>query len=81
MRKNSKEFEQIKILKERQKLRILEQEIKIKSNLKEFAENLATEALLKRFKSKFSGSSALAMKLGFMAASLFSGRLKHKRKK
>lgn len=81
MKKNRTEFEQIVILKERQKLRILEQEIKIKSDLKELGANLTGADLAKRLKDNLFSSSGLAMKLGFLAFSLISGRNKRKRKK
>jgi hypothetical protein len=83
MRKSKKEFEQIEILKERMKLRILEQEISIKADIKELGANLTGAALTKQLKeSLFKGPGlGLAMKLGFLAYSLVSDRMRRKRKK
>jgi hypothetical protein len=81
MKKNSKEFEQIEILKERQKLRILEQEIKMKSGIRELSENLTGVALARKLKESLFSGPALAMKLGFLAVSLISQRIRRRRRK
>ena len=81
MKKNNKEFELIEILKERQKLRILEQEKKLKSDFKELSLNLTGTALAKRLRDNLLRSPGLAMKLGFLAVSLVSGRFRRKRKR
>ena len=80
MKKNKKEFEQIEILKELQKLRILEQENRLKSGLKDLSNNLTGAALMSKVKENLFSGSGLAIKLGFLAFSLISGRIKRKRK-
>ena len=81
MKKNKKDFQEIEILKERQRLRILEQEIRIKSGFRELSDNLTGTALRNRIKENLFSSSGLAFKLGFMAVSLLTERLKRRRKK
>lgn len=81
MKKNSSEFEQIKILKERQKLRILEQEKILKSGMKELSNNLTGAALMSKLKENMFSGSGLAIKLGFLAASLISEQVRHKRRR
>jgi hypothetical protein len=81
MKKNNREFEQITILKERQKLRILEQEKILKSGLKELGDNLTGAALMRKLKENLIGGSGLAIKLGFLAASIFNEQLRRKRKR
>lgn len=81
MKKDNKVFEQIDILKERQKLRILEQEKVIRSGMKDLSDNLTGAALMSKLKENLFGGSGLAIKLGFLAATLISERMKRKRKK
>jgi hypothetical protein len=81
MKKNNREFELIKILKERQKLRILEQEKILKSGMKELSDNLTGAALMSKLKENLVGGSGLAIKLGFLAASLVNEQLRRKRKR
>ena len=81
MKTNSRDFEQIDILKERQKLRILEQELKIKSSFRELTENLTGVAVINRIKENLSGGSNIAFKLGLLAVSLLADKFKRKRKK
>ena len=81
MKKNNKDFEQIEILKERQRLRILEQEMKIKSGFKELGDNLTGAALISKVKENLFSGSGLAFKLGFMAVSLLSDQIRRRRKK
>jgi len=81
MRKSKKEFEQIVILKERQKLRILEQEKVIRSGMKDLSDNLTGAALMSKLKENLFSGSGLAIKLGFVAATLISEQMKRKRKK
>jgi hypothetical protein len=81
MRKNKKEFELIQILKERQKLRILEQEKKMKSGFKELSADLTGAALISKIKENLFSGSGLALKLGFLAATLISEQMRRKRKK
>jgi hypothetical protein len=80
MKKNNKDFELIEIFKERQKLRILEQEIKLKSGFKELSNNLTGAALISKVKENLFSGSGLALKLGFLAATLITERVRSKRK-
>jgi hypothetical protein len=80
MKTNKDEFELIQVLKERQKLRILEQEIKLKSGIKELSDNLTGAALMSRIKENLIGGSGLALKLGFLAATLITERIRRRRK-
>jgi hypothetical protein len=81
MKKNNNDFQEIAILKERQKLRILQQELKIKSGFRELTDNLTGTALKNRIRENLLNNSGLAFKLGFMAVSLLSDRIRRKRKK
>lgn len=81
MKKNRKEFELIQILKERQKLRILEQENVMRSSIKDLSDNLTGAALMSKLKENLFSGSGLAIKLGFLAATLISEQMKRKRKK
>lgn len=81
MKKNNKDFREIQIIKERQKLRILEQELKIKSSFRELGGNLTGSAIKTRIREKLSSGSGLATKLGLMAVSLLINRFRRKRKK
>jgi hypothetical protein len=80
MKKNKKDFQEIEILKERQKLRILEQEMKIKSGFRELSDNLTGASIKRRLQENLFGGSGLAFKLGFMAVSLLTDRIRRKRK-
>lgn len=77
----NKDFEQIEILKERQKLRILQKELEIKSNLKDLSDNLTGVSIVNRLKENLFSGNGLAFKLGFMAVSLLTDRIKAKRNK
>jgi hypothetical protein len=81
MKKNKKDFQEIEILKERQKLQILEQELKIKSNFKELSGNLTGAKLINRVRENLFSGSGIPFKLGFLAVSLLTQRFKRKRKK
>lgn len=81
MRKNSKDFPEIELLKERQKVRILEQELKIKSSFRELSNNLTGSAIKNRLQENLFSGSGIAFKLGFMAVSLLTDRIRRKRKK
>lgn len=82
MRKNKKDFQEIEMLKERQKLKILEQELKIKSSFKAFSDHLTGASIKQRLQENLIGGSGLAFKLGFMAVSMITDRIsKRKRKK
>jgi hypothetical protein len=77
----NKDFPQIDILKEHQRLRILEQEIKMKASLRELSDNLTGVKVINRLKENLFSGSGLAFKLGFMAVSILRDRMKSKRKK
>jgi hypothetical protein len=81
MKKRNKDFLQIDILKEHQRLRILEQEMKLKSSLRELSDNLTGAELKNRIQDNLISGSGLAFKLGFMAVSLLTERFKRRRKK
>lgn len=81
MRKNNKGFQEIELLKERQKFRILEQELKIKSSFRELTDNLTGTDIKNRIRENLFGGSGIAFKLGFMAVSLLTDRIRRKRKK
>jgi len=81
MKKNRKDFQEIELLKARQKLRILEQELKIKSSFRELTGNLTGPAIKNRILENLFGGSGLAFKLGIMAVSLLTDRIRRQRKK
>jgi hypothetical protein len=81
MKNNSKEFHEIEILKERQKLKILEQEMKIKSGFRDLSDNLTGASIKRRLQENLFSGSGLAFKLGLMAVSLLTNRIRRKRKK
>jgi hypothetical protein len=81
MKKVNKDFREIEILKERHRLRLLEQEIKIKASFSELTDNLTGVALLNKVKDNLFIGSGLAFKLGYMAVTLLRNKLSRKRKK
>jgi len=81
MKKNSLHSNDIGILKERQKLRILQQELMIKSSFKELGDNLTGTSIKNRIRENLFGGSGLAFKLGFMVVSLITDQIRRKRKK
>jgi hypothetical protein len=81
MRKNNRDFQDIEILKERQRLRILEQEIKLKSDFKDLANNLTFNSIKNRVITNLIDNSSIGVKLGLTAISLLSEKLKRKRRK
>jgi hypothetical protein len=81
MKKKNRDFPQIGMLKERQMIRILEQEMKLKSSLRELSDNLTGAKLKDRIQDNLFSGSGLAFKLGFMAVSLLTERFKRRRKK
>jgi hypothetical protein len=81
MKNKSREFQEIEIMKERQKLRILQQEIEIKSGFKALTDNLTGASIKQRLQENLVGGSGLAFKLGFMAVSMIADRIRRKRKK
>jgi hypothetical protein len=81
MKKVNKDFREIEILKERHRLRLLEQEIKIKASFSELTDNLTGVALLNKVKDNLVIGSGLAFKLGYMAVTLLRNKLSRKGKK
>jgi hypothetical protein len=81
MKKVNKDFREIEILKERHRLRLLEQEIKIKASFSELTDNLTGVALLNKVKDNLFIGSGLAFKLGYMAVTLLRNKLSRKGKK
>jgi len=81
MKKKNNSFEQIQILKERQNLRILEQELKIKDSFKEISGSLSGAAIRTRIKENLFSGSGLAFKLGYIAVTLLAARFRRKRRK
>jgi hypothetical protein len=81
MRKDRPEFKDIEVLKERQRLRILEQELKIKSELKDLGDRFTGQRLKATIQENLMSNSGLAFKLGFMAVSLIMDRVRKRRRK
>ncbi len=81
MKRNKEIFQEIEILKERQRLRILEQEIKIKASARGLSDSITGAALVRKIQNNLFSGSGLAFRLGFMAVSLISDRMRKKRKK
>lgn len=81
MKKNSLHSDDIGILKERQKLRILQQELVIKSTFRDLSDNLTGSAIKNRIKENLFSGSGLAFKLGFMAVSIITEQIRRRRKK
>jgi hypothetical protein len=81
MKKNKLYSSDIEILKERQKLRILQQEMKIKSGFKELGDNLTGTSIKNRLKDNMFSGSGLAFKLGYMAVSIITEQIRRRKKK
>ena len=81
MKKNNLHSYDIGILKERQKLRIKQQEQMIKSGIRELGDNLTGTSIKNRIRENLFGGSGLAFKLGFMVVSLITDQIRRKRKK
>ena len=79
MEKRNKDFDEIEILKERYRYRILEQELKIKSGFSELSDNLTGASLLNKVRDNLFSGSGFAFKLGFMAVTLLKKKLAQKR--
>ena len=79
MEKRKRDFDEIEILKERFRYRILEQELKIKSGFSELSDNLTGVALLNKVRDNLFSGSGFAFKLGFMAVTLLKKKLAQKR--
>jgi len=81
MKKQRTEFKDIDILKEKQKLRILEQEMRIRAGVRELGDRLAGRKLRQTIEEGIVGNSGLAFKLGFMAVSLIMSRARKRKRK
>ena len=81
MKMKNSVFREIDLLKERQRLKILQQEMEIKSSFRELSDTLTGVSLMNRVKENIFGGSGLAFKLGFMAVTLLANRAKAKRNK
>jgi hypothetical protein len=79
--KKNKNFQDIELLKERHRLRILKQELKIKAGLNELTDNLTGVAVINKVKENLFSGSGFAFKLGFMAVTMLRNRLNRKKKK
>jgi len=79
--KNRSEFKDIEILKERQRLRILEQELKLKSEFRELGESLTARKLQTTLQENLLGGSGIAFKLGFMAVNLIIDRIRNRKRR
>jgi hypothetical protein len=81
MKKNKDTFQEIEWLKERQRLRISEQEARIRLSARELADNLTGVTLVRKIQENLFGGQGLAFRLGFMAVSLITDRLRKRRRK
>ena len=81
MRKDRPEFKDIEVLKERQRLRILEQELRIKSEFRELGDRLTGKNLRNTIEESLVSNSGLAFKLGFMAVNLILERVRNRKRK
>ena len=81
MEKKNSDFAQIDLLKERYRLRIQEQETRIKSSFSDITDNLTGVALFNKIRENLFGGSGFAFKLGIMAVTMLRKRLNRKNKK
>jgi hypothetical protein len=81
MPKSKASFKDIEILKERLRLRILEQELKIKSEFRELGDRFTGQRLKNSIQENLLGNSGLAFKLGFMAVNLIAEGIRNRRNK
>jgi hypothetical protein len=81
MKNNRPEFKDIEILKERQRLRILEQEMQIRAEFKELGDRLTGKHLRQTVEETLVSNSGMAFKLGFMAVNLIMDRIRERKKR
>jgi hypothetical protein len=81
MKKNKHLFRDLEILKERQRLRILQQELKIKAEFRELGDRIIGKNLRNTIGESLVSNSGLAFKLGFMAVNLVMDRIRSRNKK
>lgn len=79
--KSRKEYKDIEILKERQRLRILEQELKLKSEFRDLGEYFTAKKIQTSIQENLLGGSGIAFKLGFLAVNLIMDRMRNRGKK
>jgi len=81
MKKDRHLFRDLEILKERQRLRILQQELKIKAEFRELGDRIIGKNLRNTIGESLVSNSGLAFKLGFMAVNLVMDRIRSRNKK
>lgn len=81
MKNRQTDFQDLEILKEKYKFRILEQELRIKSTVKELGESLTGASMVKKLQDNMFGGTGIAFKLGFLAVALIRDRFRERRKK
>jgi hypothetical protein len=81
MKKNRHLFRDLEILKERQRLRILQQELKIRAEFQELGDRITGKNLRNTIGESLVSNSGLALKLGFMAVNLVMERIRSRNKK
>jgi hypothetical protein len=81
MKKDRHLFRDLEILKERQRLRILQQELKIRAEFRELGDRLIGKNLRNTIGESLVSNSGLAFKLGFMAVNLVMDRIRSRNKK
>lgn len=79
--KNKMEYKDIDILKKRQRLRILEQEMKLKAEFREMGEYFTAKKLQTSLQENLIGGSGIAFKLGFLAVNLIMDRIRNRKKR
>ena len=81
MKNKKTDFLDLEILKEKQRLRILEQELRIKSEFRELGDRLTGKNLRNTIEESLVSNSGLAFKLGFMAVNLILERVRNRKRK
>jgi len=81
MKTFSYQYRDIEFLKERQKLRILQQELTIRKSFRDLNNNLTGESIRNKLKENLFSGYGIAYRLGFLTIALLTDVLKRKRKK
>lgn len=81
MKTYSYQYRDIEFLKEHQKLRILQQELKIRKSFRGLSDNLTGESIRNKLKENLFSGYGIAFRLGFLSIALLSDVMKRKRKK
>jgi hypothetical protein len=79
MKKRIDDFDEIDRLKEIYRRRIGDQELRIRSDFREFTDNITGAALLNRVRENLFTGPGFAFKLGFMAVTLLRKRLSERK--